>query len=159
PDAGGGEVERCRAAQAAGADDERGGSAQPLLAFDTDLGEKDVSAVPEELLVVQFVVLFCATVGATAFTGSPLRWASACCSWKSSFEPSSTGFISAGDTGGCGLIFGAAASLGSFFSSALPLVRWRVRSASRTRVSVSVGSSTMMSGLMPSAWIERPPGV
>jgi hypothetical protein len=47
------QIERRGAAEAAGADDQRGGSAQPLLPFDPDLGEKDVAAVAEELLVVQ----------------------------------------------------------------------------------------------------------
>ena len=37
-----------------------------------------------------------ATVGDTAFTGSPFRKAIACESWKSSLEPSSVGLISAG---------------------------------------------------------------
>ena len=67
-------------------------TAHPLLALDPDLGKEDVPAVAEELLVVQFAGLPCATAGETFFTGSPLRWASACASWKSSFEPSSTGF-------------------------------------------------------------------
>jgi hypothetical protein len=52
-DAARGEVERCRAAQAAGADDERMRGAQPLLPLDPDFVEKDVAAVAEELLVVQ----------------------------------------------------------------------------------------------------------
>jgi hypothetical protein len=53
------------------------GALQPLLALDPELGEKDVAAVAKELLVVQFVGvaagLVAATVGDTAFTGSPLR--------------------------------------------------------------------------------------
>ena len=52
-DAGRGEIERRRAAQAAGADDERAPRAQPLLSFYPDFGKKDVAAVAEELLVVQ----------------------------------------------------------------------------------------------------------
>jgi hypothetical protein len=52
-DAGGGEVERRRAAEAAGADDQRACRPQPLLALDPDLGKEDVAAVAEELLVVQ----------------------------------------------------------------------------------------------------------
>ena len=52
-DAAGGEVERRRAAEAARADDERMGRAQPLLPFDADLVEQDVAAVAEKLLVVQ----------------------------------------------------------------------------------------------------------
>ena len=52
-DAAGGEIERRRAAEAARADDERMRVAQPLLALDADLGEQDVAAVAEELLVVQ----------------------------------------------------------------------------------------------------------
>jgi hypothetical protein len=47
------EVERGRAAQAAGADDQRGCRTQPLLSLDPDLGKEDVAAVAEELLVVQ----------------------------------------------------------------------------------------------------------
>jgi hypothetical protein len=54
-DAAGGEVERRRASQAAGADDERMRRAQPLLALDPYLIEQDVAAVAEELLVVQTV--------------------------------------------------------------------------------------------------------
>jgi hypothetical protein len=52
-DAAGGEIERRRATQAAGADDERVRRAQPLLALDPYLVEEDVAAVAEELLVVQ----------------------------------------------------------------------------------------------------------
>jgi len=52
-DARRGEIEGCRAAEAAGADDERGCRAQPFLPLDADLGEQDVPAVAEELLVVQ----------------------------------------------------------------------------------------------------------
>jgi hypothetical protein len=48
-------VERGRAPQAAGADDQRVRRAQPLLALDPDLIEEDVAAVAEELLVVQVV--------------------------------------------------------------------------------------------------------
>ena len=94
-DAGGGEVERGGTAEAARADDQRARGAQLLLSFNADLRQQNVPAVAEKLLVVQ-LVLFCATVGDWVFTGSPLRWASACCSWKSSFEPSSTGLTSAG---------------------------------------------------------------
>jgi hypothetical protein len=49
-----GEVEGCRAAEAAGADDQRGRRPQPLLPLDPDLGKEDVAAVAEELLIVQF---------------------------------------------------------------------------------------------------------
>src|SRR6185503_11179078 len=167
-DAGRGEVERCRATQPAGADDQRVRRAQLLLSFDPDLRQQDVPAVAEKLLVVQFGlacgfgVSLCATVGELVFTGSPLRKAMACESWKSSFEPSSVGLSSAAlgglvrETEFAG---GAALSAGSFFSGTRPFSRWRCRSASRTRVSVSVGSSTTMSGVMPRAWIERPPGM
>jgi hypothetical protein len=75
-DAARGEVERRRAAQAAGADDQRGRCAKPLLAFDPDFREKDVAAVAEELLVVQFAGVGAGFVAATVggcFTGSPLR--------------------------------------------------------------------------------------
>jgi len=48
-----GEIEGRRAAEAAGADDQRGCRAQPFLPLDADLGEQDVPAVAEELLVVQ----------------------------------------------------------------------------------------------------------
>jgi hypothetical protein len=48
------EVQGRGAAQAAGADDQRGSPAQPLLALDPDFGKEDVAAVAEELLVVQF---------------------------------------------------------------------------------------------------------
>jgi hypothetical protein len=54
-DAGGGEVERGGAAEAARADDQRRGGAQLLLPLDTELGEEDVPAVAEKLLVVNFV--------------------------------------------------------------------------------------------------------
>ena len=59
--------------------------AQLLLPLDPDLGEQDVAAVAEELLVVQpgpaySTGLLCATVGDCCFTGSPLRWAIACAS-------------------------------------------------------------------------------
>jgi hypothetical protein len=70
------EVERCRAAEAAGADDQRGCPAQPLLPLDPDLGKEDVAAVAEELLVVQFAGVAAGFVAATeggCFTGSPLR--------------------------------------------------------------------------------------
>jgi hypothetical protein len=73
------EVERRRAAEPAGADDERARRPQPLLAFDPDFREKDVAAVAEELLVVQFglelapVGLVLASVGGWPFTGSPFR--------------------------------------------------------------------------------------
>src|SRR2546425_5430508 len=102
-DAGGGEVERGGTAEAARADDEHAARAQLLLPLHPDLGEEDMAAVAEELLVVQFVGLtccfaasVCATVGAWLFTGSPFRKAIACVSWKSSLEPNSIGFISAG---------------------------------------------------------------
>jgi hypothetical protein len=52
-DAAGCEVERCGAAEPAGADDQRGSRAQPLLPLDPDFGKEDVAAVAEELLVVQ----------------------------------------------------------------------------------------------------------
>jgi len=48
------EVQGRRAAEAAGADDQRGCPAQPLLPLDPDLGKEDVAAVAEKLLVVQF---------------------------------------------------------------------------------------------------------
>src|SRR5205807_5528592 len=91
-DARGGEIERRRAAEAAGADDERGCRAQPFLPLDADLGEQDVPAVAEELPVVQLEEgLVWATVGDWLLTGSPLRKASACKSWKSSLPPKSGG--------------------------------------------------------------------
>jgi hypothetical protein len=71
-----GEVERRRASEAARADDERVRCAQPLLSLDADFLEKDVAAVAEELLVVQFAFaagLVCATEGVWPLTGSPLR--------------------------------------------------------------------------------------
>ncbi len=52
-DSGCREIEGRRAAEAAGADDQRGCRAQPFLPLDADLGEQDVPAVAEELLVVQ----------------------------------------------------------------------------------------------------------
>jgi hypothetical protein len=52
-DAAGGEIERRGAAQAARADDQRVRRSQPLLALDPDFIEQDVTAVAEELLVVQ----------------------------------------------------------------------------------------------------------
>jgi len=52
-DARRGEIEGRRAAEAAGADDQRGCRAQPFLPLDADLGEQDMPAVAEELLVVQ----------------------------------------------------------------------------------------------------------
>ena len=114
--AGGCKVERRRAAQPAGADDQRARAPQPLLPLDADLREQDVPAVAEELLVVQFEELgfVAATVGG-CLTGSPLRWAMACTSWKSSLEPSSVGFCSPGTTpGGVGLTRGAAFACSSF---------------------------------------------
>ncbi len=67
-------IEGRRAAEAAGADDQRGCRAQPFLPLDADLGEQDVPAVAEELLVVQLEEgLVWATVGDWPFTGSPLR--------------------------------------------------------------------------------------
>ena len=93
PDPCGGEVERGRAAEAAGADDQRARRPQPFLPLDTDLGEQDVPAIAEELLVVQLEDgLVWATVGDWLFTGSPLRKAIACNSWKSSLPPKSGGF-------------------------------------------------------------------
>src|SRR5690606_15640120 len=164
-DSGRGEVERRRAAEAARADDERTGGAQPLLSLYADLRKENVPAVAEELLVVQFrgrqldfVVapagLVFSGVGACwPFTGSPFRKASACASWKSSLEPSSVGLRSPF----CrpGLVRGSARA----GSGCVPFVRCPLRSASRTRAETSLGSSTMMSGVTPSAWIERPPGV
>ena len=67
------EIEGRRAAEAAGADDQRGCRAQSFLPLDADLGEQDMPAVAEELLVVQLEGLVCATVGDWPFTGSPLR--------------------------------------------------------------------------------------
>jgi hypothetical protein len=52
-DARRGEIEGRRATEAAGADDQRGCRAQPFLPLDADLGEQDMPAVAEELLVVQ----------------------------------------------------------------------------------------------------------
>ena len=84
PKAGGGEVQRRGAAEAARADDQDARASQPLLPLDTDLGEQDMAAVAEELLVVQFGLgalplgCCCATVGDWLFTGSPLRKAIAC---------------------------------------------------------------------------------
>ncbi len=95
-DAAGGEVERRRASEAARADDERMRRAQPLLPLDPYFFEKNVAAVAEELLVVQWVEnldsrfrgndggalttqlvfaagLVCATEGGWPLTGSPLR--------------------------------------------------------------------------------------
>jgi hypothetical protein len=46
PDAGRREIERRRAAEAAGADDQRVRRAQLLLPLDADLGEQDMAAVP-----------------------------------------------------------------------------------------------------------------
>ena len=72
------EIQGCGAAEAAGADDQRGRRAQPLLPLDPDLGKEDVAAVAEELLVVQFAGegaaagFVAATVGG-CFTGSPFR--------------------------------------------------------------------------------------
>ena len=51
-DAGGSEIERRRAAEAAGTDDENSGGTQPLLPLDADLVEEDVPGIPEKLLVV-----------------------------------------------------------------------------------------------------------
>ena len=87
--AGGGEVERRRAAEAARADDQRARRPQPLLPLDPDLGKEDVAAVAEELLVVQFGLvvaeapagLVLASVGGWPLTGSPLRKATAWPSW------------------------------------------------------------------------------
>jgi hypothetical protein len=75
-DTGGREIQSGGAAQAAGADDQRGCSAQPLLPLDPDLGKEDVAAVAEELLVVQLAGVAAGFVAATVggcFTGSPLR--------------------------------------------------------------------------------------
>jgi hypothetical protein len=71
------EIQGSRASQAAGADDQRGCSAQPLLSLDPDLGKEDVAAVAEKLLVVQLAGVVgagfvAATVGG-CFTGSPFR--------------------------------------------------------------------------------------
>lgn len=44
-DAGGGEVEQCRAAQAAGADDEHGGGAEFCLGGGAKAGEAEVASV------------------------------------------------------------------------------------------------------------------
>ena len=75
------EIECGRAAQAAGADDQRARSAQLLLPLDPDFREEDVAAVTEKLLIVQFSLsaglLPCATAGGWPLTGWPLRWASA----------------------------------------------------------------------------------
>jgi hypothetical protein len=54
-DAGGGEIQRCRATEPACADDQRVRGAQLLLSFDPDLRQQDVPAVAEKLLVVQGV--------------------------------------------------------------------------------------------------------
>ena len=47
-----GEVERDRRAESAGADDERMRGDQLLLALDADLGQQNVTAVAQQLLVV-----------------------------------------------------------------------------------------------------------
>jgi len=53
PEARSGEVQRRRAAEAARADDQDSRAPQPLLPLDADLGEQDMAAVAEELLVVR----------------------------------------------------------------------------------------------------------
>jgi hypothetical protein len=50
--AGGGEIEGGRRAQAAGTDNQRLGVDQALLSFDADLVEQDVAAIAKQLLVV-----------------------------------------------------------------------------------------------------------
>ena len=52
PTPAGGEVERGRGAQAAGADDQGMGAEQLFLALDADLRQQDVPAVAQELVVV-----------------------------------------------------------------------------------------------------------
>src|SRR5476649_1732357 len=97
-------------------------------------------------------------------TGKPLKWFSACVSWKSSFEPNSTGFCflaSASKRCSSSSPSCLGALTGSALSSSLP--RCFCRSASRTRrlfkPSPSAVSSTSRSGTMPRAWMERPCGV
>jgi hypothetical protein len=58
PDAGRSEVERDRRAEPACADDEGMCGEQPLLAFDADLGQQDVAAVAQQLLVAEVDVGF-----------------------------------------------------------------------------------------------------
>ena len=50
--AGGGEIKRGRAAEAARADDQNPGRTKLLLPLDANLVEEDVSGIPEKLLVV-----------------------------------------------------------------------------------------------------------
>jgi hypothetical protein len=57
-DARSGEVQRDRRAQPARADDQCMRREQPLLPLDADLGEQDVSAVAQQLLVVEVDVGF-----------------------------------------------------------------------------------------------------
>ena len=51
-DAGGGQVQRGRRAEAAGADHEHAGAQDAVLAFDADLVEQDMARVAQQLLVV-----------------------------------------------------------------------------------------------------------
>src|SRR5690606_28350475 len=95
-DARGGQVERGRRAQPAGAHDQDGGIEQALLRLDADLVEQDVPAVAQELLVVHparprrraysavVAAALCSDCSPGPFatmTGRPFRWFSACLSW------------------------------------------------------------------------------
>src|SRR5256885_16619047 len=95
-----------------------------LFPYTTLFRSQDVPAVAEELLVVQLEGLVWATVGDWPFTGSPLRKASACRSWKSSLPPKSGGFCSPGAAllaGGGGFARGAGrAGLSVFGFHAFP---------------------------------------
>ncbi len=55
-DAGGGEIERERAAEAAGADDENPRLAQPRLADPADLLQQDVAGIADDLIVLKIEV-------------------------------------------------------------------------------------------------------
>src|SRR5690606_31338148 len=143
---GGGQVQRGRRAQPAGADDQHPAGQEFLLAFDAQLIQQDVPGVAQQLLVVHLplagstpdgvmvmrsgaptlgLALALAWARALPFsTGRPASRLSACLSWKSSLPPNSNILAGSG---------GASGSSVDLISSPCWLDRWRCRSASRGR--------------------------
>src|SRR5260221_12444387 len=177
-DAARSEVEKRGGAESAGADHQGRGSGEALLRLLAELVQQQVAAVGKALAIVhrgpegrRYFVVPAAVVAPGAAIGRPLRWLSAAASCRSSFLASlasalasafATGLLSAAvcPAAGPAMIlsvgFAPRAAGSTLLSSSTD--RWCCRSASRSSTRASAASSTTMSGAMPLAWIERPPG-